>query len=226
MPASTPASCATPKGAARRFGLDVRVDPRRARRAAHGRRPGRHDRRRRARPGPPPRRAAGRAQLRSMSATAHLDTFVRDRLPPREQWPVFYFDLPELRYPQRLNCASASARSRDADARARSQRIAERIGATASCARRSIDLRRAAEGPAPRPRQSRAAARREFADDVARWLAVVKAGGIVVATMPMLRTRELRHIVDTAQIGLALCDPELVGDLTRPRVRPAACSGS
>jgi 2-aminobenzoate-CoA ligase len=41
-----------------------------------------------------------------MFATAHLDTFVRDRLPPREQWPVFYFDLPELRYPERVNCAS------------------------------------------------------------------------------------------------------------------------
>ena len=51
----------------------------------------------------------------------------------------------------------------------------------------------------------------------AAWLAVVKAGGIVVATMPMLRTRELQTIVDTAQIGLALCDPELLGDLDAVR---------
>ena len=38
--------------------------------------------------------------------TAHVDTFARDRLPPREQWPEFRFDLPELHYPPRLNCAS------------------------------------------------------------------------------------------------------------------------
>ena len=39
--------------------------------------------------------------------TAHVDTFARDRLPPPEQWPEFRFDLPELHYPPRLNCASA-----------------------------------------------------------------------------------------------------------------------
>src|SRR4030095_2413987 len=38
--------------------------------------------------------------------TAHVDTFARDRLPPREQWREFRFDLPELHYPPRLNCAS------------------------------------------------------------------------------------------------------------------------
>jgi 2-aminobenzoate-CoA ligase len=51
-----------------------------------------------------------------MFATAHLDTFVRDRLPPREQWPVFYFDLPELRYPERVNCASELLDQVDASA--------------------------------------------------------------------------------------------------------------
>src|SRR3954467_4275658 len=36
--------------------------------------------------------------------TAHLDTFARDHLPPRDQWPEFIFNRPELRYPARLNC--------------------------------------------------------------------------------------------------------------------------
>ena len=40
-----------------------------------------------------------------LSRSAHLDTFCRDRLPPPEQWPEFRFDLPELNYPERLNCA-------------------------------------------------------------------------------------------------------------------------
>jgi len=39
-----------------------------------------------------------------MERTAHIDTFARDNLPPREQWPELLFDLPELSYPGRLNC--------------------------------------------------------------------------------------------------------------------------
>src|SRR5690349_8471858 len=39
--------------------------------------------------------------------SAHVDTFCRDRLPPVEQWPELVFDVPEVRYPDRLNCAAA-----------------------------------------------------------------------------------------------------------------------
>ena len=39
-----------------------------------------------------------------MIRSAHVDTFARDHLPPRDQWPEFLFDLPELHYPDRLNC--------------------------------------------------------------------------------------------------------------------------
>ena len=38
--------------------------------------------------------------------SAHLDTFCLDRLPSRDQWPQFRFDLPALRYPDRLNSAA------------------------------------------------------------------------------------------------------------------------
>ena len=37
--------------------------------------------------------------------TAHVDTFARDNLPPRDRRPDFLFDRPELQYPARLNCA-------------------------------------------------------------------------------------------------------------------------
>src|SRR5215510_13507668 len=41
--------------------------------------------------------------------TAHVDTFARDRLPPRELWPEMCCPiLPELEsYPDRLNAAAA-----------------------------------------------------------------------------------------------------------------------
>ena len=38
-----------------------------------------------------------------MIASAHIDTFARDNLPPEESQPQFVFDLPDLQYPDRLN---------------------------------------------------------------------------------------------------------------------------
>src|SRR5262252_2884962 len=43
----------------------------------------------------------------TLTPSAHVDTFCRDHLPPQEQWPDLEFTLPELAYPDRLNCASA-----------------------------------------------------------------------------------------------------------------------
>lgn len=37
-----------------------------------------------------------------LRSSAHTDTFARDRLPPREQWP----QLTDLGYPDRLNCGA------------------------------------------------------------------------------------------------------------------------
>jgi 2-aminobenzoate-CoA ligase len=155
-----------------------------------------------------------------MAATAHLDTFVRDRLPPREQWPVFNFDLPELRYPQRLNCASELLDHADANAIAIRSEAGDwsyaKLRATVDrlCRVLTEDLHLV-----PGNRVLLRGANSPML--CAAWLAVVKAGGVVVATMPMLRTRELQTIVDTAQIGLALCDPQLLGDLDAVR-----CAGS
>ena len=41
-----------------------------------------------------------------MAKSGHVDSFARDNLPPRELWPEFKFDLPELQYPERLNCVT------------------------------------------------------------------------------------------------------------------------
>src|SRR4029079_2020004 len=38
------------------------------------------------------------------------------------------------------------------------------------------------------------------------WFAVIKAGGVVVCTMPLLREREIRYIADKAKIDIALVD--------------------
>ena len=45
------------------------------------------------------------------------------------------------------------------------------------------------------------------------WFAVIKAGGIAVATMPLLRAKELGQIIDKAQVSHALCDASLADEL-------------
>ncbi len=47
----------------------------------------------------------------------------------------------------------------------------------------------------------------------AAWFAVLKAGGIVVTTMPLLRSRELAYIVEKAKVTLAICDKALGEEL-------------
>lgn len=44
---------------------------------------------------------------------------------------------------------------------------------------------------------------------VAIWFAILKAGGIVVATMPLLREKELEVMIDSAEISHAFCDYRL-----------------
>ncbi|HEY7566859.1 MAG TPA: AMP-binding protein, partial [Gemmatimonadaceae bacterium] len=45
------------------------------------------------------------------------------------------------------------------------------------------------------------------------WFAVMKAGGVCVATMPLLRARELGDIIEKAQVSHALCDKRLDAEL-------------
>jgi 2-aminobenzoate-CoA ligase len=51
------------------------------------------------------------------------------------------------------------------------------------------------------------------------WFGIIKAGCIAVATMPLLRAKELEVIVDKARIGAALCDVRLKDELEIVRTR-------
>ena len=48
---------------------------------------------------------------------------------------------------------------------------------------------------------------------VACWFGVIKAGGIVVATMPLLREKELTVMIDCARISHALCASDLMDEM-------------
>lgn len=56
---------------------------------------------------------------------------------------------------------------------------------------------------------------------VASWLAVIKAGGIVVTTIAMLRAKEIVAIAELSKVTLALCDHRLKDDLVAANAQSA-----
>jgi 2-aminobenzoate-CoA ligase len=158
--------------------------------------------------------------------TAHIDTFARDNLPPRELWPSFSFDRPALQYPDRLNAAALlldravegglgdrtvliapNQRWTYRELLERANRIAQVLSEDFGLVPGNRVLLRAANNPLL----------------VACWFAVIKAGGIAVTTMPLLRARELAVILERAEIGLALCDERLADEMENARARAPVC---
>jgi len=156
----------------------------------------------------------------SGTASAHVDRFARDRLPAPEDQPEFLFELPELQFPPRLNATAAlldrrvaagegdrpclmgevdgqPLRWRYADLQAQVDRIAQVLVQDLGLVPGNRVLLRGANTPML----------------AACFLAVFKAGGIAVGSMPLLRARELSAIIDKAQISHALCDARLAAEL-------------
>ncbi len=149
-------------------------------------------------------------------ASGHVDPFCRDALPPRELWPEMPYDPSAgLAYPARLNCAAELLDG--AVARGDGARVALRFaGGTWSY----DELREKADriarvlvedlGLVPGNRVLLRGANTPML--VAAWYGVLKAGGVVVCTMPLLRVRELAYVADKARIALALCDARVADD--------------
>jgi len=145
-----------------------------------------------------------------------IDSFARDNLPPREQWPEFRFDLPELQYPARMNCAAillddmvraghgGRVAVRAPDGECTYLQLQAQANRMANLLVREMGLRPGNRVLLRGPNNPMMAA---------AWLAVFKAGGICVGTMPLLRAKELTEIVNKAEITHALCDKRLDAEL-------------
>jgi 2-aminobenzoate-CoA ligase len=167
-----------------------------------------------------------------LSRSAHVDTFCRDNLPPPELWPELLFDLPAVQYPQRLNCGVELL-----------DKVIDELGGDRTCLRTP-------EGEVWTYEQVRATANRianHLVDElgivpgnrimlrgpnnpwlVACWFAVLRAGAVVIPTMPLLRPKELQVMGEIGQFDLALCDYRFVEDLRRagiPNLRIVEYSG-
>ena len=154
--------------------------------------------------------------------SGHKDSFARDNLPPRASWPDLRVEEVGLAYPERLNCVSELLDTHVAGGRGGRTAViasdlhwsyadlAEKVNRIANVLTRDLGmvsgnrvLLRAGNTPMM----------------VAAYLAVIKAGGVAVATMPMLRAGELAYPLRKARIALALCDHRLTAELEGAKVQ-------
>ncbi|GIG71476.1 AMP-binding protein [Phytomonospora endophytica] len=152
----------------------------------------------------------------SMTPSAHVDTFARDNLPPVEQWPLMPYDLPELGYPDRLNCAVALldatiARLGPDRPCIISPRENWTYGELLANANRVANVLVNDLGVVPGNRVLLRGPNNAYL--VACWFAVLKAGAVAVTTMPLLKENELRTIGDIAKVDLSLVDDRFAADL-------------
>lgn len=157
-----------------------------------------------------------------MAKTAHVDTFAQDHLPPRELWPDMIFTRPEFQYPERLNCVHSfldrwvtEGRGDETciftdertytyrELQALVNRIANVLVGKLGLVTGNRVLLRSANNPMM----------------VATYLAVIKAGGIAVATMPLLRAKEIAYPIGKARIRLALCDHKLADEMEKAKAQ-------
>ena len=158
-----------------------------------------------------------------LDPSGHLDTFARDHLPPRELWPVMdYGDVPGLDYSRRLNAAvelldrmvetghgkrpclrTDAAVWTYADLLEKANRIANVLVQDLGLMPGNRVLLRGANTPML----------------VASWFAVLKAGGIAVATMPLLRARELSQVLSKAEVRYSISDSLLRTELETAQER-------
>jgi 2-aminobenzoate-CoA ligase len=155
-----------------------------------------------------------------MTQTAHIDTFAADNLPPREQWPEILSDHPAYQYPERLNCVvplldrwvAEGQGDRPClfspDESLTYAQLQDRVNRI--CNVLVHDL-----GMVPGARLFLRSANNPWM--VATYLAGLKAGMVVVATMPLLRAKEIAYPINKAKIAVALCDNKLGDEMEKAR---------
>ena len=157
---------------------------------------------------------------KTAAKTAHVDTFARDHLPPTELWPDMIFTRPEFQYPERLNCVSSFLDRWIAEGHGEAPCI---ITAGRSYTYRDLHdmVNRIANvlvhelGLVPGGRVLLRSANSPMM--VAAYLAVMKAGGVAVATMPLLRAKEISYPIRKAKISLALCEHGLADAMEKAK---------
>jgi 2-aminobenzoate-CoA ligase len=152
-----------------------------------------------------------------LDPSIYPDSFARDHLPPAELWPQFE-GLDALGYPKRFNAAvelidrqvEAGFGARPA---IRTPAVTWTYDELLDKANRIAAVLRDDLGLVPGNRVLLRSANNAMM--AAAWLGVLKAGGIAVATMPLLRAAELSYMLGKGQVQFALCDARLAEELDK-----------
>jgi 2-aminobenzoate-CoA ligase len=150
------------------------------------------------------------------------DTFVEERLPPPELLPEFRFDLPCLEYPEQLNAAAELLKGGAPGALAVVNdhgrwTYADLDNFSGRIARLLVEEHGVIPG-------NRVLLRGPNSYTMfAAWLGVLKAGGVVVATMPLLRPGEIATVIERARISHAIVDSRFIGDFRQAVEQTHSC---
>ncbi|MGV3459361.1 MAG: AMP-binding protein [Flavobacterium sp.] len=140
------------------------------------------------------------------------DNFAHNHLPPKELQAACFTGHPDFEFEGTLNCVEKlldrhiaegngdRVAIRTCDGNWTFQEVYEKANQIAHVLKENLDfvpgnrvLIRSANNPMY----------------VACWFGILKAGGIVVATMPLLREKELSVMIECAEISYAFCDYSL-----------------
>jgi 2-aminobenzoate-CoA ligase len=154
--------------------------------------------------------------------TSHVDTFIRDNMPPPELWPEMdYSVLPELAaYPARFNVAvelidkQVAAGFADQPAVMAGDLVWTYAELLAQ-ANRIANVLVSEYGFVPGERVILRSGNHPML--IAAWLAVLKAGGVAITTMPVLRERELVYMIGKAKVRFAISQASLADDIDRAK---------
>jgi len=158
----------------------------------------------------------------TLTPSAHVDTFSRDSLPAVSLWPTIEFAIPEVQYPEYLNAATALIDD-----------AVEKFGADAPCLltpsgvswtygtllKKSNQVAQVLTEDLGLVTGNRVLLRGPNNPWlVACWLGVLKAGGVVVTTMPALRATEITDVITLTHPSIAISDHRFVDDLRQAPV--------
>lgn len=144
-----------------------------------------------------------------LDPSAYADPFARDRLPPVDLWPSLQNrDARAAVYPKRLNAAAELIDKAVAVGWGGRPAIRTATGIVtyAGLLDRANRIAAVMVGAGLVPGNRVLLRSPNNAMLAAAYLGVLKAGGIVVATMPLLRARELAYIRGKAAVQFAICD--------------------
>ena len=168
-----------------------------------------------------------------LTTSAHLDTFARDNLPPRESWPTIEFTLPELHYPDRLNAATAliddsvAAFGADRPCLLAPDGTAWTYGELLTRANQIAQVLTEDLAIVPGNRVLLRGPNNPWL--VACWLGVLKVGGVVVTTMHALRAQEIQGLIQATQPVVGISDHRFDEELhlaAGPELRILAYGGT